>query len=129
MQEESRTGSTLLGLLAVSVVAVACATAATPSSELAAGTASIHAARSVDAARFAPRDIDSASAKLQHARDLARTGRNEQARRLAEEADVDAQVARANAAAERSRLAVLEVEASLRHEIERLNAASTHAVQ
>lgn len=129
MQEESRTGSTLLGLLAVCVVAVACATAAVPNNELAAGTASIDAARSDGTAKFAPRDIDSANAKLQHARELARTGRNEHARRLAEEADVDAQVARANAAAERSRLAVLEVEASLRHEIERLNAASTHAVQ
>jgi hypothetical protein len=129
MQEDSRTGSTLLGLVAVSVVAVACATAAAPTGELALGTASVEAARSAGAPEFAPHEIEVADAKLLEARDLTREGRNAEARRLAEQAHVDAQAAQARAGAERARRALAQVQAALHEESRRLGAASAHAVQ
>jgi hypothetical protein len=128
MQEESRTGSALLGLIAVSIVAVACATAATAPRELAAGSASAHAAASAAAFESLPR-IDSPRAAPERARGPDFAGGDEHARRIAEQADIDARLARAHADAERVGRAVLEVEASLRDEIERLNGASVHAVR
>ena len=128
MQEELRTGSTLLGLIAVSVIAVACGTAASPPRELAAGSASAHAARSAPAAESVLR-VGSAHGVADRARGPALAGVDEHARRLAEQSDIDARLAHVNAEAERARRAVLEVEASLRNEIERLNGASAHAVR
>lgn len=129
MQEDSRTGPTLLGLVATSVVAVACATAASPVDELAAGSASLDAARSAGATEFAPGEMSAANAKLQKAREAAREGRHVQARRLAEEADVDAQAALARAAAQRWRGSLSATQAALQEEIRRLDGATAQPVR
>ena len=91
----------------------ACASAPPAAPAIAAGAASIEAARSAGAGELATVDIDNARDKLERARTLARSGDQRAAMRLAEQADVDAQLARTRASGERSRRAVGEVEASL----------------
>jgi len=90
-----------------------CASAPPAEPALAAGAASIDAARSSGAPELAAAQMNEARTKLERARALAQVGRNREAIRLAEEAEADAQLARAVAASERSRRAVTEVEASL----------------
>lgn len=91
----------------------ACASDPPAEPALAAGAASIDAARSSGAPELAAVQLNEARGKLERARALAQVGRNREAIRLAEEAEADAQLARAVAASERSRRAVTEVEASL----------------
>lgn len=88
---------------------------------LAAGSASLEAARSSGAPELAAADLNEARTKLDRARALAQAGRNREAIRMAEEADVDAQLARARAGSERSNRALNEVEAGLRTLREELN--------
>lgn len=90
-----------------------CASGPPAEPALAAGAASIDAARSSGAPELAAAQLNEARTKLERARALAQVGRNREAIRLAEEAEADAQLARAVAASERSRRAVNEVEASL----------------
>lgn len=102
---------------AVAALGAGCASGPDPAPALAAGAASLEAARAAGAADYAAAPLDAARAKLERARLLARSGRsgdNEQALRLAQQADLDAQLARALAGAERSQRAVGEVDASLR---------------
>ena len=103
----------------------ACASGPAPTAALAASTASYEAARSSGAPEFAAAQLNSARTKLERARALAQTGKNVEAIRLAEQADADAQLARATAGSERSRRAVSEVEASLRTLREELNRSGT----
>jgi hypothetical protein len=58
-------------------------------------------------------ELNEARTKLERARALAQTGKNREAIRMAEQADADAQYARAKAGSERSRRAADEVAASL----------------
>jgi membrane-bound lytic murein transglycosylase len=99
---------------AACAVLAACASDPPTAPALAVSAASVEAARSAGAPEYAQADLTSASTKLDQARALARAGNNRQAVWLAEEADADAQVARAQAGSERSRKALAEVEAGLR---------------
>lgn len=103
----------------------ACASGPPPTAALAASTASYEAARSAGAPEYAAAQLNTARTKLERARALAQTGKNVEAIRLAEQADADAQLARATAASERSRRAVAEVEASLRTLREELSRSGT----
>jgi hypothetical protein len=102
---------------------LAAACSSTPPAEpaLAAGAASLEAARSAGAPEYAAPQLDAARTKLDRARALAQAGNRRDAIRMAEQADVDAQLARATAGSERSRRAVAEVEASLRSLRDELN--------
>jgi len=91
----------------------ACAHAPPPAPFIAAGTASIEAARASGAPELAPVALNEARIKLQRAQALAQAGNAQEAIRLAQEADVDAQLARAQAGAERSRRSAAEIEAGL----------------
>lgn len=103
----------LLPATLAALVLAGCASAPPAAPAIAAGAASIDAARSAGAGELATVDIDNARNKLERARTLARSGDQKSALRLAEQADVDAQLARTRASSERSRRAVGEVEASL----------------
>ncbi|HXD06783.1 MAG TPA: DUF4398 domain-containing protein [Burkholderiaceae bacterium] len=81
--------------------------------QLARAKASLEAACRAGGVEFAPLEVNHAEMKLAGARRLATMGELARARRLADEAEVDAQVARSKAAAERSRRAVAEAEAGL----------------
>jgi multidrug resistance efflux pump len=120
MHEDTRAGSALWALLVVSLIVVACATVGTPSVELASGSESVAAARGAGAAEYAPDEVSRADAKLQRARELAQQGQNLESRRLAEEAAVEADVARAKASAERSRRALAQAQDRLVRERARL---------
>lgn len=103
----------------------ACASTPSPAPAIAAGTASVEAARSAGADELAAVDINEARRQLERARLLAQSGDERGAIRMAERADVDAQLARAKAGSERSRRAVAEVEAGLRTLRDELNRGAT----
>ena len=116
-------------LLCVGVLA-GCASEPPVAPALATSTASLDAARSAGAPELAAAELNEARTKLERARTLAQAGRNREALRMAEQADVDAQLARARASSERSRRSLAEVEASLRTLREELNrGASTQPVR
>jgi len=109
------------GAIALAVLA-GCSSTPPASPALAASAASLEAARSAGAPEFASPELNGAITKLERARTLAQAGNNEAALRWAEQADVDAQLARARTGSERSRRALVEVEtslATLREEISR----------
>jgi multidrug efflux pump subunit AcrA (membrane-fusion protein) len=103
-----------LGVLACAGLLAACGSNPPANPALAASASSLEAARSAGAAEWAAVELNDARTKLERARALAQTGKNQEAIRMAEQADADAQLARAKAGSERSRRAVAEVEASLR---------------
>ncbi|MDL2337736.1 MAG: DUF4398 domain-containing protein [Pseudomonadota bacterium] len=117
-------------LLASSALAVTgCANTHSPSPSIAAGAASVEAARSAGAPELAAVEINEARIKLDRARALAAAGDERGAIRVAEEADVDAQLARAKAGSERSRRAVTELEAGLQTLRDELNRAAVKQAQ
>jgi hypothetical protein len=125
--DASPRSSRLAPLAACALALTACASPPTPNPQIAVSTAAIDAARSAGATELAPAELDSAKAKLDQARTLAREGEWIKALRLAEAADIDAQVARAKAASERSRRAVAEVDASLQSLREEMNRSAPAA--
>jgi hypothetical protein len=115
-----------LAAVASAVTLAACASNNPPAAPaLAAGAASYEAARTAGAPQYAAGEMDNARSKLERARALAAAGNVREAVRLAEQADVDAQLASARTRSERSRLALAEVQASLttlRQELQRQSA-------
>lgn len=112
-------------LLAAAALLGACASDPPTAPSLTAGAAALDTARSSGAPEYAAADLDAARSKLERARTLAATGHAREAVRMAEQAEVDAQYARAAAGTERSTRALNEVEASLRSLREELNRAAT----
>lgn len=111
--------------LACAALLIGCANDPPTAPSIAAGAAALETARSSGAPEYAAADLDQARGKLERARALAQAGKNHQAIRMAEQAEVDAQLARATAGSERSARALNEVEASLRTLREELNRAAT----
>ena len=101
------------GLLGAGLLA-ACATQPTATNALAASATAVEVVRYAGEPEYAAAELNAERTKLERARLLAQAGRNLEAIRMAEEADADAQLARAKAAAERSRRAADEVNAGLR---------------
>lgn len=102
-------------LLTVPMVLVLAACASSPPAQpvIETSAASVDAARSAGASELAAVELNNARAKLDRARALSQSGNQREATRLAHEADVDAQLARARANTERSKRAVAEIDASL----------------
>lgn len=92
----------------------ACASPPPPREQLAVGRGSIDAALAAGASELAPVELERARTKFNQAQLAARDGNMVAARRLAESADADAQVARSKAQAERSKKAADEITAGLR---------------
>ncbi len=114
--------STLLASVALAVAG--CANPPSPAPSIAASSASVEAARSAGAPELAAVELNEARNKLERARAAATAGDERSAIRLAEQADVDAQLARAKASSERSRRAVTELEAGLQTLRDELNRAA-----
>ena len=106
----------------------ACSTTTVPTEQIALGNASIEAAQAAGAGQPGQPDLMQARDKLARAQAAARAGDNVKAMRLAEEADVDAQVVRSRVAADKSRRAAAELDASLAALREELNRATTSPV-
>ncbi len=114
--------TTVLSACGIAVTGCGSTPSAAPS--IAAGAASVEAARSAGAPELDAVDLSEARNKLEKARALATAGDDRGAMRLAEQADVDAQLARAKAGSERSRLAVTELETGLQTLRDELNRAA-----
>lgn len=99
--------------LCVAATLWGCASAPPQEQILLAGAA-LDAATSAGASEMAPSEILLARNKFEAAKVAAAKGENERARALAEEAEVDALVARNKAGAERSRRANAEVQEGLK---------------
>jgi hypothetical protein len=91
---------TMTGVAAL--VLVGCATYRRPDAELAQADLALRDAEQADAATLSPLELRLARDKLQRARDAVDDDENLRARRLAEQALVDAQLAEAKARAEKT---------------------------
>ena len=91
---------TLTALLGACAVAAGCGTTESSAPSIAASAASVEAARSAGAPELDAVNLSEARSKLEKARALAAAGDDRGALRMAEQADVDAQLARAKAGSE-----------------------------
>ena len=98
----------------VAFAIVACASAPLPTDRLAIAESSIARAEQAQASQFAQVELDQARAKLAAARTAADQREAEEASRMADQADIDAQLAESTARAKRQELQAAEVDASLR---------------
>lgn len=114
----------MMGLLLAAGLA-GCASQPVPHSQLAVGRSSIESAQSAGAGELAPVELNQARNKMSQALEAVRNNQYPEARRLAEEADVDAQVARSKANAERSRRAAQEISAGLQNLRQQLTTSPT----
>lgn len=102
----------------------ACASAPPAAPAIAAGSASVNAAIAGDAEALSATEVMDARVKLDRARALAKSDPRGAAR-LAEEANVDAQLASAKSRTERARRAATEVEAGVQTLRDELNRGAT----
>lgn len=91
----------------------ACAHTPTAEPQIAASVTAVDAARAEGAPALAPLPFNAALTKLDQAKRLAQAGNTDNAVRLAEQAQADAQVARSQASAEKARRAVADMDANL----------------
>jgi hypothetical protein len=108
-----RKGGTLgAGLTALGMLA-ACSSTPAPVGEISAAQTAVTAAEQADAAQHAPAELDRARDKLVRAQAAMQDDDNEDARRLAEQALVDARLAEARARAEVARENAEKVQSSV----------------
>jgi hypothetical protein len=108
--------------VAAALLLGACATTPNPNGQLAVARAALNDARGADAAEYAPLQLKSAVEKIDAAERAVATKDPELARRLAEQAEVDARLAAAmarSAKTQRAADALQEDIRVLREEIER----------
>ncbi len=99
-----------IGVTAVAVVFVAgCASIPAPTEQIAVSKAAVDSATSAGGNQFAPVQLQSALEKLNAAERAMAEGENLKARQLAEQAQVDAQLAAATARAAKAQKAVGEL--------------------
>ncbi|GAB3251421.1 DUF4398 domain-containing protein [Chitinimonas naiadis] len=111
----------LAGVFGLGLVACA-STSAEPREQMAAGKAAIESAENAGAGNYAASELAQARDKLAKANNAAQAKQYIEAKRWAEEAQVDAQYAQARATAQKSTTAVEEVDKGnqvLRQEINR----------
>jgi uncharacterized small protein (DUF1192 family) len=101
-----------LAATSLAALLAACSTSASKE-QIALGTASIDAAQGAGAGEPGQADLTLARDKLARAQAAARSGDKVTAKRLAEEADVDAQAARTKVGSDKSRKAAAELDASI----------------
>jgi DNA repair ATPase RecN len=102
----------------------ACASSPIPNEKIAVAQASVQRAEQSGAQELAPVELSTARDKLQRAQKAAADHDAQPAAMLAEQANVDAQLAEATAQEHRSRMAEMELEASLQALREQANHTS-----
>lgn len=116
----------IAAVCALMLGACAAPSSTAPSEQIALGNAAIESAQAAGAGQPGLPDLMQARDKLARAQAAARAGDNVKAMRLAEEADVDAQVVRSRVGADKSQRAAAELDASLaalRDELSRAGAS------
>lgn len=101
-------------LVAMIMVAGACANTKPPTDQVAKSQAAIDQAEQVGARNYAPLEIREAKKKLDQARDLIDQKKYEQAQRLADQAAVDAELAETKTLSEKAQKAVRELRESIK---------------
>lgn len=109
--------------IAAALGATACASVPPPRAELATAEQSLRKAEQADAGHHAALDLRVARDKLDQAREAMQRGDHREARRLAEQANLDAQVAEARARRARTQQAAAEI----REQIEALQIEAERA--
>jgi hypothetical protein len=99
---------------AVVTTLAACASGPVPLEQLAVAKESVQRAEQAGATELAPVELSTARDKLQHAEQAAQNHQGQVATRLADQANVDAQLAEATAREHKSHQAEMELQASLR---------------
>jgi hypothetical protein len=115
----------LAGLAGTALLAAGCASVPEPKGEVANADLALRKAEAVNAAEFAPLDSRLAREKLEKARLELEAEKYLEARRLAEEAEVDALVAEAKARSARVQRATQET----RDEVEKLRSGTAQPVK
>lgn len=114
-----------ISILATSLLLVAsCASTPPPTSQMAVAEAAVQTANNSNTSEHAPRELQVAVSKLASARQALERKDYEQARKLAEQAEIDAQVARVRAEAVSAGIAARESEEAARVLREELNRTS-----
>ena len=103
----------ILGSL-VLIIATSCATTKPPTDELARTQAAINQAEQVGARDYAPLEIREAKKKLEQARELMDRKEFERAARLADQAEVDAELAEVKTLSGKAQKAVNELRESIK---------------
>jgi len=116
---------TLVGLAVAAVFAAGCASVPEPKGELANADLALRKSEAVNAAEVAPLDARMAREKLQKAKVEMGEEKYQSARRLAQQAEVDALVAEAKARSTRVQRQTQE----LREEIEKLRSGAAETVK
>lgn len=101
------------GLIILLLVVGACASTKPPTQKLAQTEAVINQAEQVGAQDYAPLEIREARKKLQRAKEMVSSQKYEKAARLAERAEVDAELAEAKALSEKAQNAVQQLRESI----------------
>jgi hypothetical protein len=97
----------------MALIAAGCVTTPPPNEQLAVAKSSVQRAEQAGASEFAPVEMAAARDKLAHAERAAADHDARPATQLAEQANVDAQLAEATAQEQRSRKAAMEADANL----------------
>jgi hypothetical protein len=100
MRSSRRRVESLFGAAVILGTLAGCGGVPAPEAEMSAAQTAVTGAEEADAAKYAPSDLDRARDKLMRAQAAMQEEENEEARRLAEEALVDARAAEAKARAE-----------------------------
>jgi hypothetical protein len=100
-------------LIAAAVAAAGCASTPIPNEKIAVARASVQRAERSGAPEFAPVELAAARDKLNRAEKAAADSQQQPATMLAEQANVDAQLAEATANQQRSHKAAMEFDASM----------------
>jgi len=98
----------------VLIIATSCATTKPPTDELARTQAAINQAEQVGARDYAPLEIREAKKKLEQARELMDRKEFERAARLADQAEVDAELAEVKTLSGKAQKAVNELRESIK---------------
>ena len=114
MKESSRPVTAAAACAALALGLAACASSPIPSEKIAVAKASVQHAEQSGAAQLAPVELSTARDKLQRAEKAAADHDAQPATMLAEQADIDAQVAEATAQRHRAHQAATELDASLK---------------
>lgn len=101
-------------MLILLLMAGACRSTKPPTDEIARTQAAINQAEQVGARNYAPLELREARKKLDEARKLIEQKQYEKARRLADRAEVDAQLAESKTLSEKAQKAVRELRESIR---------------
>lgn len=111
-----------VGLSASVIALAACSSVPPPTEQIAVGRSAIDSAQTAGAPEFAAAELAQARTKFEQAQEAMKKEEYVRARRLAEQAAVDAQLAQAKASSAREQAAAAQIDQSiraLRSEIER----------